>query len=148
MMHKRAQRLAPLALLALGLLLAGCAPGRRGIRYPETGATLEGTVTYGKDKVGAALVIAQNQSGAATAFVDDNGRYKLENVPLGEVNIGVNTEAGKGQAIGKFTAQAQGKAKGAPTIIDVPGRYADPARSGIKTTVSKGANTFDIVIPR
>jgi hypothetical protein len=146
-MCKIDQGLARLVLLGLGLLLAGCSRYRE-VRYPESGATLEGTVTYGKDKVGAALVIAQNGSGAATAFVDDDGRYKLTNVPLGEVSIGVNTEAGKGQAFGKFMAAAQGKAKGAPRIVEVPGRFANPATSGIKTTINEGANTFDIVIPR
>jgi hypothetical protein len=148
-MYRREQRLARLVLLGLGLLLAGCGPyGGRGIRYPESGATLEGTVTYGKDQVGAALVVARNESRTATTFVNDNGRYKLENVPLGEVSIGVDTEAGKGQAMGAFMAQAQGKAKGAPKIVNVPKRFADPAKSGIKTTITKGANKFDIVIPR
>jgi hypothetical protein len=133
-------------LLGLALLIVGCGPS--GIRYPETGATLEGTVAYGKDQVGAALVIAQNATGSATGFVDDDGRYRLQNVPLGEVNIAVNTEAGKGQAMGKFMAQAEGKAKGAPKIVDVPAKYADPATSGLKTTINKGANTLDIVVPR
>ena len=142
-MERRLTRLVP---LGLALLLVGCGGGD--VRYPQTGATLEGTVTYGKDKVGAALVIAQNESGAATAFVDESGRYKLLNVPLGEVNIAVNTEAGKGQAMGKFMAQSQGKGKGAPRIVDVPSKFADPAKSGIKTTINKGENKFDIVIPR
>jgi hypothetical protein len=144
-MCKIDQGRARLVLLGLGLLLAGCYRHSE-VRYPETGATLEGTVTYGKDKVGAALVIAQNSTGAASSFVDENGRYKLKNVPLGQVSIGVNTEAGKGQAMGRAVAQAQGKAKGAPRIIDVPSRFADPAKSGIKTTISEGANSFDIVI--
>jgi hypothetical protein len=146
-MRKTDQRLARLALLGLGLLLAGCI-GRNEVRYPETGATLEGTVTYGKDKVGAALVVAQNNSGSATAFVDGNGRYKLTNVPLGEVSIGVNTEAGKGKAFGAAMAAAQGKAKGPPRIVDVPSRFFAPATSGIKTTIKEGENVFDIVIPR
>jgi hypothetical protein len=146
MMCRSEHRLALLALLGLGLLLPGCGPG--GVHYPETGATLEGTVTYGKDQVGAALVIAQNDSGAATGFVGDDGRYRLENVPLGEVNIGVNTEAGKGQATGKLMAQSQGKPKAALKIVDVPRRFADPAKSGIKKTISKGPNTYDIVIPQ
>jgi hypothetical protein len=30
----------------------------------------------------------------------------------------------------------------------VPKQFADPAKSGIKTTVNKGANNFDIVIER
>jgi hypothetical protein len=146
-MYERGRNLARLVLPGLVVLLAGCF-GVREVRYAETGATLEGTVTYGGEKVGAALVIAQNASGAATAFIDDGGRYRLENVPLGEVNIAVNTQAGKGQAMGKAMAQAQGKAKGAPKIIDVPGRFAQPATSGIKTTVTKGSNEFNIIIPR
>jgi len=142
------RRLARPALLGLALLLAGCSFREREVVYPQTGATLEGTVTYGTDKVGAALVIAQNENGSATAFVDDNGRYKLENVPLGEVNLGVNTEAGKGQAMGRVMAQSQGKAKTAPKMIDVPSRFAEPAKSGIKTTIQKGPNQYDIVIAR
>jgi len=145
-MDRLGPRLARLALLGLVLPLAGCGPG--GIRYPETGATLEGTVTYGKDQVKVALVIAQNSTGSATAFIGEDGRYRLENVPLGEVNLAVNTEAGKGEAIGRSMAQAQGKAKGAPKIIDVPAQFANPATAGIKTTVVKGENTFDIVIPK
>ena len=146
-MCKIDQGLALLALLGLGLLLAGCSRYSE-VRYPETGATLEGTVSYGKDRVGAALVIAQNSTGAATAFVDGDGRYKLTNVPLGEVSIGVNTDAGKGKAMGEAMAAAQGKAKGPPKILDVPRQFADPTTSGIKTTVNKGENAFDIVVPR
>jgi hypothetical protein len=146
-MYNRELRLARLALLGLGLLLTSC--GREGgIRYPETGATLEGTVTYGKDTIEAALVIAQNENGSATGFIEDNGRYKLQNVPLGEVNIAVNTEAGRGQAMGRLTAKSQGRATVAPRLIDVPSRFGDPATSGITTTINKGENTFDIMIPR
>jgi hypothetical protein len=133
------------AILGLALLVAGCGPG--GIKYKETGATLEGTVTFGKEQVGAALVIAQNGTGAATGFIGEDGKFKLENVPLGEVNLAVNTEAGKGEAMGRMMAGAQGKAKGAPKIVDVPAKYADPAKSEIKTNIVKGPNTYDIVIP-
>jgi hypothetical protein len=145
-MYSRKHRYARLAFLGLGLLLTGCGPS--GVHYPETGATLEGTVAFGKEQVGAALVIAQNDKGSATAFVNDDGRYKLENVPLGEVNIGVDTVAGKGMAMGKLQAAAQGKAVQAPKLIDVPSQYADPSKSGIKTTIKKGENSFNIVIPQ
>jgi hypothetical protein len=30
----------------------------------------------------------------------------------------------------------------------VPSRFADPSKSGIKTTIKEGSNSFDIVIPR
>jgi hypothetical protein len=139
-------------LAAAGLSLCPVACGNKyvtEIRLPETGATLEGTVSYGGTKVLVALVIAQGPNGAATGFIGDDGRFKLENVPLGEVNIAVNTDAGKGQLMSKIMAQSQGKARGGPPrVTEVPQKYADPGRSGIKTTINPGANTFDIVIPR
>jgi hypothetical protein len=46
-------------------------------------------------------------------------------------------------------AKSQGKGSGPlPKLIDVPGKYFDPTTSGITTTVNKGDNTFNIVIPR
>jgi hypothetical protein len=142
------QKIRRLALLGTVCLIAGCWRGPREITYPETSATLTGTVSYGKDKVGAALVVVQNAGGSATAFVDDEGNFELTNVPLGEVCIGVNTAAGRGQAMGKLMAQSQGKAKGPPRIVSVPDKYADPSRSGIKTTIVAGDNHFDVVIPK
>jgi hypothetical protein len=149
-MRRTCHRLAILALIGLGVGPAGC--GNRfvpEVRLPETGATLEGTVTYGGQKVMVALVVAQGPNGSATGFIDDDGRYRLQNVPLGEVSLAVNTDAGKGQLTGKLMARAQSKSKApVPRVIDLPRKYFDPATSGIKTTVNKGENTFDIVIPK
>src|SRR5262249_39329163 len=114
-----------------------------------TGATLEGTVTYGKEKVLVAMVMVQGQGGAtATGFIDDDGRYKVQNVPLGEVSIGVNTEAAKGQMQSKIMARSASKEKGPPLpkAIDVPAKFSDPNTSTIKTTIEKGENKYDIVI--
>jgi hypothetical protein len=143
MTHRRAI----LAVAAFGLFLAGCGLHER--RLPETGATLEGTLSYGKDPVPAAMIIVQGEGSAATTFAGDDGHYKAENVPLGTVHIAVNTDAGKGQMMGRIQAQAQGKGQGPlPKLIDVPAKYADPTKSGITTTVNKGENKFDIVIPK
>ncbi len=142
------QFLAVAAAFCLVLLLMGCGPPGSTITLPESGATLQGTVTYGNDRVMAAMVLAQGTGEPVTTFLDDDGRYQLTNVPLGEVRIGVNTAAAKGQAIGKAMAQTKGKAKGPPKILDVPPKYADPATSGLKTTITKGTNTFEIVIPK
>jgi hypothetical protein len=148
-MPRTTPRLAALAGAGLVLLLAGCGIGLREKRLPETGATLEGTVSYGKERVMVAMIIVQGDGGMATAFVGEDGRYKAENVPLGTVHIAVNTAAGKGEMTGKMMARAQGKAPGPlPPMIDVPAKYADPTKSGITTTINKGENKFDIVIPR
>ena len=148
-MRRFVQRLALLAAAGLCLSVAACSnSGHIEARRPETGASLEGTVKYGKDTVLAALVIVQGPNGSATGFVGEDGRYKIQNAPLGEVNVAVNTDAGKGKMMSQMMSQSQGKAKGAPRIVGVPKKYFDPAKSGIKTTVNKGENTFDIVLPR
>ena len=144
-------RYAALAAVACcAVWLAGC--GNKYVqeeRLSTTGATLEGTVTYGKDQVLVAMIIVQGDGGASTAFIGEDGRYKVENVPLGTVHVAVNTAAGKGQMMGKLVAQGQGKGQGpVPKMIDVPAKYGEPATSGITTTVNKGQNTFDVVIPR
>jgi hypothetical protein len=146
-MRQHLQRLALLSLAGFGLLLAGC--NKRYVEVPLTGATLEGTVTYGKEKVLVAMVTVQGQGGAsASGFIDEDGRYKVLNVPLGEVSIGVNTDAGKGQMMSKVMARAASKEKGPPPpkVIDVPAKFSDPNTSGITTTIEKGENKYDIVI--
>jgi len=141
------QRSVPLILAGVGLCLASCSNRYVPyVQYPETGATLEGAVTYGGQKVLVALIIAQGPNGSANAFIDDDGRYHLNNVPVGEVNIAVNTDAGKGQLISRTMSQSRGKGGPMPSVVEVPAKYGNPATSGIKTTVAKGANTFDIVI--
>ena len=147
---RRIRQCLPLLVVAgFGLWLAGCGGGVRYHKYEETGATLEGTVTYGDQKLEVAMVIVQGQNGSATAFIGEDGRYKATNVPLGAVNLAVNTDAGKGEMQGKFMAQSQGKGGGTlPKVIDVPAKYADPSTADIKVTIHKGENKFDIVIPK
>jgi hypothetical protein len=136
-------------LVPLSVFLALCSAGCRFESYrrlPESGATLEGTVTYGGVKVPAALVIAEGDGPAATAWVDEDGHFKLENVPLGEVRIGVNTQAGEGRRRGMAMARSQGKGGPLPDVVHVPTRYFTPAESGITTTINQGANKFDVAI--
>ena len=154
---RHAMRLVGAAAIAgCGLLIASCGYGVREERLPETGATLEGTVTYGTEKVPVALIIVTGTSGSATGEIDEaTGRYKVENVPLGEVKIAVNTEAAKGQMKGKLMSGyykgPEAKAKGImtpPRIVDVNKKYANPDTSGLRTTINAGANSYDITMPK
>ncbi|HYJ59537.1 MAG TPA: hypothetical protein VEW64_09365, partial [Methyloceanibacter sp.] len=79
-----------LAIAALGFVAIASCSSNKIETLPETGATLEGTVTYGKESVPAAMIIvAGDNAPAATGMVGPDGRYKVENVPLGEVKVGV-----------------------------------------------------------
>jgi len=145
-MRRTLTRYAILGVAGLFVGLVGCDSGK-GTR-PQTGAKMDGTVMYGDQKVMVALVIATGANGSSQAFIDDDGMYHMENVPLGEVNIAVNTDAGKGNQISKIMAASRGKPKAMPRVLDVPNKYFDPTKSGIKTTVNAGDNTFNIVLPK
>ena len=129
----------------------GCGPPGGYITYPDSGATLEGTISYGGQLVAGAMVIAraEGSDGAPViGWMGDDGHYHLGNMPIGEVQIGVNTGAAKGQMMAKAMSESQGKAKKAPKVTDIPSKFGDPAKSGIKTTVKKGPNTFNIAIAK
>jgi hypothetical protein len=147
-MRSMLPRIALLLLIGSGTAVLGCARVKE-IRIPESGADLKGTVTYNGEKVMVALVIVQNAGGVASGSIGDDGTFNIKNVPVGEVNIGINTDAGKGELRGKMMARAQTKQPlPMPKIIDLPSKYLDPTTSGIHTTVNKGPNTYDVVIKK
>jgi len=116
-------------------------------RLDLSDATLEGTITYEGKRVPYAMVIVSNNlDPAATGHADADGNYKLECVPLGDVQIGVNTAVGRGIMTGRVLAAKQGGYVPKIEFVDVPEKFFDPSTSRITATISDGANTFDIVI--
>jgi hypothetical protein len=141
-------------LTSLVFALSSCATNAP-ITLPESGATLEGTVTYGGEPVLFALIIAQNNNGSATGKVDpQTGKYLIKNIPLGEVNIAVNTDAGMGdyqQAVMQGGAYKGPDGKAGTVnlkLVAVPKKYHDVSSSGLTTTIVKGSNTFNIQIDK
>src|SRR6266404_4896877 len=96
-------------LVASCALFGGCSPYE--YRLPQTGATLEGTITYGGETLQMADINVFGDKGQAIGRIEGS-HYKVENVPLGEVKIGVNTEAQRGTAIGQAMARSKGKGSG------------------------------------
>jgi len=138
-------------VLLAGIVVSGCS--RYEYRLPDTGATLEGTVTYRGEKVPLAQLNVLSEKGQGIGQIEEPGRYLIQSAPLGEVKIGVNTESMRSQAISQqMAASYKGPgAKGSgrappPKFISLPAKYQDPETSGITTTVRKGKNTFDIVL--
>jgi hypothetical protein len=142
------------ALVGLALLVAATTSCEKGARLAETGATLEGTVTFKKQPVPYALIVitgGESAAGSAQGSIGEDGRYHVTNVPIGQVKIAVITEAVKMQVMmagGQYGGpNAKGKAKGPPPkFVDVDPKYANPDTSGITTAVNKGPNEFNIVI--
>ncbi len=139
------------ALFIAVMWFAGCSQYEA--RLPETGATLEGTVTYGGENVPMALISVLGEKGQGNGQVEEAGQYKVENVPLGAVKIGVNTEAMKSNFMSQQMAQSYkgpnakggGKATGL-RFVSVPPKYQDPETSGVTTTIKRGKNSLDIVL--
>jgi hypothetical protein len=123
---------------------------------PDTGATLEGTVKVGNEQIHYAMITVRNASGSSSGKVDEDGNFKLTNVPLGEVQVAVNTSAGMGDfqaaqmRAGAMAGGPEGKTgrkKVNVQMINLKEQYFDPATSGLKTTVNAGANTYNIELP-
>ena len=143
-----------ITLFISAVVAVGC-DSNRPVALEDSGATLEGKVTYGNEQLQFALIIVTNGQSSATGKITPEGKYVVKNVPLGEVKIGVNTDA----ATGDFQAasmsggaykgpEGKGKGKVELKLITVPNKYFDPNTSGITTTITKRTNTFNIVVPK
>lgn len=138
------------------LVICGMGCGQRAYEIPDSGATLEGSVTYDGKPVPMALIVVRSETATADARIVEPGKYKVPSVPIGKVKIAVDTDAMRGELISRSMAQAykgpggQSSAEAGKKLsfIAVPGKFADPDSSGITFEIKKGANTFDIVIPR
>jgi hypothetical protein len=148
----------PALFLAGSALISACSMQGREVPLEISGVILTGTIKYGNAVVPNAMVIVKrpgpsgpNSSSIATA--NDDGVYRVENCPMGEVMIGVNTDAAKGMMMGRAMAgtdptKSGSKALSVPKVTDVPKKFFNPDESGIKTTLQKGVNNFDIIIPK
>ena len=140
------------AAAAWGVFCAGCEAERPADERRVTDATLEGTITYKGEKVPYALVIVEGDNMSATGKVDKDGRYRVEQVPLGEVTVSVNTDAGRGDYMSASMASSyrgpdgKGAKKPAPKFVEVPKKYHEPGTTPLRTTTKGGENTYDIVI--
>ena len=125
------------------LTMASCS-GNKEERLKLSDATLEGTITLnGKPVPYALVIVAHAKDPAAQGTADASGKFMVQHVPLGEVMIAVNSDAGKGMAMGKVMAAKKGEGE-APTFVDVPKKYFSPKTSEITTTIKEGANTYNI----
>jgi hypothetical protein len=132
--------------LLLAFLVAGCGG-------PATG-TVSGKVSY-KDtplKGGrVTFVCAGNKS--ASGEIDEEGKYTIEKVPVGEAKIVVETEYLKPRVRQyQYTAPADNKgdykppdfAANAKKYVQIPDKYTDADNTDKKLTVKSGSQQFDI----
>ena len=122
-------------------------------RIPDTGVVFEARITLDGKPIPQAFVILQGESSMGQGYVGEDGMIRIESAPLGDVKIGINTDAARGHLMCEIMAAAQapkkdGQKKAAPIIVDVPARYFDPGKSGISRTLVKGLNALTIELSK
>jgi hypothetical protein len=151
--------------VGLGLLAAaGCGP---------SAATLTGKVTYkGAALKGGNVTLIPDGSGETfSAPIQEDGRYKFEQLKSGKYKIVVETDSLKpppqrgpklsknienkppaganipeGAGYKMAPPAGQVAAENARKYVPIPANYADPAQSGLSLEVKGGSNTHDITL--
>ena len=112
-------------------------------------ASLKGKILYKGKAVPYAMVILIDGKTSATGSADAQGNYFVQYAPVGKVQVGVNTNAGRGMMMSAVMSAANEK-DGAvkPKFVDLPTKYFNPESSGLvaEVTDSQEATIFDIVI--
>jgi hypothetical protein len=148
----RAFYLVPLLLAAAAL---GC-----GSRNAATAAKVSGKVRYNGNLVTAGTITFHtfdgNQTGCA---ISGDGSYVQTDMPVGEATITVETESARPRDQEAYTGGRGGGTKGAQTFspapqgasnsgggtyTKIPDKYAKVETSGLKKTLTKGSNSYDI----
>ena len=140
---KRCGRVLPLLLLTLPLAI-GCGSQSKG--------TVSGTVTYQGNPLPSGFVTFVGEKGAPLhTEIQSNGSYRMDNVPVGPVKIGVRPKSGSDKLQSSpmpRNRQDFAKVKGALTESDtpIPPKYSDPNKSELTYTVTKGTQQHDIAL--
>jgi hypothetical protein len=123
--------------------------------------SVSGRVSYkGKDLSYGTIVFVSQDNQVKQGDIDEDGSYKIENVPAGPAKVAVVVErapeltggprmqAGKmggpaGEVAGDKNYGKSGRKTVKKSTIQVPERYRDPEKSGLTYTVKSGQNQKD-----
>jgi hypothetical protein len=143
--------------LLLCLLLVGCSGGK-GARAKVTGKVkfFDKYLTSGT----VAFTTADGRTGSAN--IDSEGHYEMYDAPVGEVTVTVTTPQAKGggpaggppkppPGVPPMRPPGEGGSTPPPPIdpskiVQVPTKYNDVKTSGLKYTVEKGTQEYNITL--
>jgi hypothetical protein len=115
----------------LALNLVGCSG-----KSAESTTSVEGVVKYkGAPLPGGRITFssAKEKGKIAAASINNDGTYKVNNPPIGEVKIGV-----------EGPSPPSDSSKGNKPLVVLPKDYANPDKSGLTYTVKEGSQTFNV----
>jgi hypothetical protein len=122
-----------LGLVAIVVTASGCGGGNQKV-------TINGTVSYKGQRVsGGMLQFSGPKGGApAAATIQQDGTFIITDVVPGEVKVSIAA-----------TPPPGGKTRSAPkvTSADLPEKYRDPEKSGLKYTITPDTRQLDVEIP-
>jgi hypothetical protein len=109
----------------------------------------------GKPLPGGTIIFQDSKKHAVAAEIKD-GEYTATGVPVGDVKVAVDTNSLKGKAemlvggIKLSDQEAAARAQQAKEMLaryrPIPGKYADPEKSGLTTKVNGGTNQYDVTL--
>jgi hypothetical protein len=154
-MHLSARKPGRYRLVFLPLLAALAAAGCSG----SSSGTVTGQVLYmGKPvKGGSVTFVSTEGKRAVSVQIKEDGTYKMEKVPAGNVRICVDTETLNPEKQARrptYSAPKDaklpegyntgGQADAARLYVKIPPQYADPERTSLTYTVTGGSQEYDI----
>jgi hypothetical protein len=121
-----------LVLAALVVTASGCDGTKK--------VTINGTVSYkGQPVSGGMLQFAVAKGAPSAAPIQEDGTFTMTDVAPGEVTVSIT-------ATPRSSGPGGGKAKAAPKVTpaDLPEKYHDPDRSGLKYTITPTTRQLEI----
>ena len=133
---KRMPRRLAVAAGCLALLVgAGCSRA-------DKSATIHGTITYKGEPVksGVLRFVGENEA-FATAAIRPDGTFTITDVKPGEVKVGLMSGP---QSSGAPDAKPGARTVAKKAAPPVPAKYAEPASSGLKYTITSDTKSLAI----
>lgn len=114
--------------------------------------TVSGKVAYqGKPLPSGFVTFVPEKGTPVHADIQSDGSYRIENVPIGPVKIGVQPKSAQ-NTLQSFPMPRNPKDYGKLQAVmtkketQIPPQYADPNKSGLTYTVRQGQQQYDIAL--
>lgn len=107
--------------------------------------SISGVVTCkGKPIITGRVTAVVGDEGPRVGLIQSDGKYRIENVPVGLVKLAVESPDPLTQPSGGDGDNGNKKPTRPPGWIALPAKYADASKSGITMDVRSGNNSKDI----
>jgi hypothetical protein len=131
------------SFLVATLAVTGCGSGV---------GSVTGKVTYGGQPLPSGTVIFHAPDGrTGHSAIGQDGSYEIRDVPVGTVRVSVQSHSRIPDGLSK-AAMRDPDFKAPKTLpqglrlVNIPQRYGNPSRSGLRYAVISGRQTYDITL--